>query len=365
VQELFEVRIPKGEAVVSDIDGRLEVDQQDGIRVLKVVHTEVFTDEYEVPRNYRILVEDEQSVTEGDELAQYGDKTITAENHGRVFVESPAVLITPPDSEYPVEIPLPSNYRPLVEDGQEVAEGDPVAQYGARQITAETAGVVAMRLQSNIYVRREQRDEREYEIATTARLRVDPGSMVHAGQQLTEGSINPIRLLRILGREAAQLYLLQEIQQVYRTQGVIISDKHIETIIRQMTNKVHVVQSGDTELLPGELVNRLVFQDVNEEIVNAGGQRATARPVLLGITKAALNTESFLSGASFQHTINVLAGAAIEGKVDGLYGLKENVIIGKLIPAGTGYRYSRDDAEVEAATMEDIFMSPSIRAGGA
>jgi DNA-directed RNA polymerase subunit beta' len=188
--------------------------------------------------------------------------------------------------------------------------------------------------------------------------------MVHAGQQLTEGSINPIRLLRILGREAAQLYLLKEIQQVYRSQGVIISDKHIETIIRQMTNKVHVVQAGDTELLPGELVNRLVFQDINEEIVNAGGQRATARPVLLGITKAALNTESFLSGASFQHTINVLAGAAIEGKVDGLFGLKENVIIGKLIPAGTGYRYSREDAEAEPATMEDIFMSPSIRAGG-
>ena len=364
VQELFEVRIPKGEAVVSDIDGRLETDQQDGVRVLKVVHTEVFTDEYNVPRNYRILVEDEQSVTEGDELAQYGEKTVTAENHGRVFVEGPAVLITPPDSKYPVEIPLPANYRAMVEDGQEVAEGDVLAQYGATQITADTAGVVALRLQNNIYVRREQRDEREYEIATTARLRVEPGSMVHAGQQLTEGSINPIRLLRILGREAAQLYLLQEIQQVYRSQGVIISDKHIETIIRQMTNKVHVVQAGDTELLPGELVNRLVFQDINEEIIRAGGQRATARPVLLGITKAALNTESFLSGASFQHTINVLAGAAIEGKVDGLYGLKENVIIGKLIPAGTGYRYSREDAEADPLQMADTFMSPSLRAGG-
>ncbi len=164
-----------------------------------------------------------------------------------------------------------------------------------------------------------------------------PARCVRAGEQLTEGSINPSRLLRIMGREAAQVYLLAEIQQVYRSQGVNISDKHIEVIIRQMTNKVRVVQSGDTDLLPGELVNRLTFQDINEEITRAGGQRATARPVLLGITKAALNTESFLSASSFQHTINVLAGAAIEGKVDGLYGLKENVIIGKLIPAGTGY----------------------------
>jgi DNA-directed RNA polymerase subunit beta' len=366
VQELFEVRIPKGEAVVSDIDGRLEVDQQDGVRVLRVVHTEVFTDEYEIPRNYRILVEDEQSVVEGDELAQYGDKTITAENHGRVFVETPAVLITLPNSDYPVEIPLPANYRPVVEDGQQIAEGDAVAQYGARQITTEVAGSVALRSQANIYVRREQRDEREYEIATTARLRseVEPGKMVHAGQQLTEGSINPIRLLRILGREAAQVYLLKEIQQVYRSQGVIISDKHIEAIIRQMTNKVHVIQAGDTDLLPGELVNRLVFQDINEEIVKAGGHRATARPVLLGITKAALNTESFLSGASFQHTINVLAGAAIEGKVDGLYGLKENVIIGKLIPAGTGYRHSREEAEADRASMGNSLISSSLGGSG-
>jgi DNA-directed RNA polymerase beta' subunit len=338
VQELFEARIPKGEAVISDIDGRLEQHEQDGIRVLKVVHSEVLTDEYAVPRNYRILVEDEQSVTEGDAIAQYGDKVIEATNQGRVFIEQPAVLVTPSDSNYAVEHAIPANYGPIVEDGDRVKEGDPIAQYGARQITSETDGVVSLRAQANVYVRRETRDEREYEIATTARLRVDPGSLVQAGDQLTEGSINPNRLLRILGREAAQVYLLKEIQQVYRSQGVNINDKHIEVIIGQMTNKVQVVQPGDTELLPGELESRLTFQDINEEITQAGGHRATARPVLLGITKAALNTESFLSAASFQHTINVLAGAAIEGKVDGLYGLKENVIIGKLIPAGTGYR---------------------------
>ncbi len=357
VQELFEARIPKGEAVISDIDGRVEMDQQDGVRVLKVIHHEVFTDEYPIPRNYRILVEDEQSILEGEALAQYGEKTIQATNSGRVFVEMPAVLVTPPRSAYPVEIPIPANYRILVEEGTKVTADQAVAQYGSRQITAGTAGKVTVRPQATIYARREQRDEREYEIASTARLRAEPGSRVRAGEQLTEGSINPNRLLRILGRDAAQVYLLKEIQQVYRSQGVVINDKHIETIIRQMTNRVRVVQAGDTDLLPGELVNRLVFQDINDQVTRAGGQRATARPVLLGITKAALNTDSFLSGASFQHTINVLAGAAIEGKVDGLYGLKENVIIGKLIPAGTGYRRrrghdgARPGAQSEAAVL--------------
>jgi DNA-directed RNA polymerase subunit beta' len=222
---------------------------------------------------------------------------------------------------------------------------------------------VSLRPQTTIYVRRERRDEREYEIATTARLRLEPGKLVKAGQQLTEGSINPNRLLRILGRDASQMYLLTEIQGVYRSQGVNINDKHIEVIIRQMTDKVRVVQSGDTELLPGELVGRLTFQDVNAEVTRAGGQRATARPVLLGITKAALNTESFLSASSFQHTINVLAGAAIEGKVDGLYGLKENVIIGKLIPAGTGYHERKNPGDALGATRSPLMSSGLSSAG--
>jgi DNA-directed RNA polymerase subunit beta' len=315
VQELFEARIPKGEATISDIDGRLELDQQDGVRVIKVINSQVFTDEYPLPKTYRILVEDGQSVVEGEVIAQFGEKTVTTENPGRVFVETAAVLITPPDSPYPVEHQIPANYRPLVEDGQQIREGDPVAQSGPRQLTAQTEGVVTVRPQPTIYVRRETRDEREYQVPTTARLRVEPGTLVKAGQQLTEGSINPTRLLRIMGRDAVQLYLLSEIQEVYRSQGVNINDKHIEAIIRQMLNKVRVIQPGDTHLLPGEMENRLTFQDINEEITHAGGRRATAQPVLLGITKAALNTESFLSGASFQHTINVLAGAAIEATI--------------------------------------------------
>jgi DNA-directed RNA polymerase subunit beta' len=363
VQELFEARIPRGEAVISDIDGRADLDQRDGVRIIKVTYSEVLTDDYVIPKNYKILVEDEQSVTEGEEIAQYGEKTLVAENPGRVFVEMPAVLVTQRGKDQPVEHILPGKYQPIVEDGQKVAKGDPVAQYGARQVAAEVAGKVTIRPQPTIYVRREVRDEREYEIATTARLRIEPGGYVKAGQQLTEGSINPSRLLRILGREAAQVYLLAEIQQVYRSQGVDINDKHIESIIRQMTNKVHVVQSGDTDLLPGELVSRLTFQDINEEITRSGGQRATARPVLLGITKAALNTESFLSASSFQHTINVLAGAAIEGKVDGLFGLKENVIIGKLIPAGTGYHRRRFASDVFASDRSALMSSGLTSAG--
>jgi DNA-directed RNA polymerase subunit beta' len=145
---------------------------------------------------------------------------------------------------------------------------------------------------------------------------------------------------------------LEEVQRVYRSQGVSIHDKHIELIVRQMTNRVRITSSGDSEYLPGELIDRLRFQKMNDQLVATGKRPASGRPVLLGITKAALNTESFLSAASFQHTINVLAQAAIEGKRDELYGLKENVIIGKLIPAGTGY-YEHKQQEEEAKSRED------------
>jgi DNA-directed RNA polymerase subunit beta' len=173
---------------------------------------------------------------------------------------------------------------------------------------------------------------------------VSDGQKVVAGQQLTEGSRNPHRILEIMGRDAVTQYLLHEVQQVYRPQGQNIHDKHFEVIIRKMLSKVIVKSSGDTEFLPGDLVEWSEFQEANEQIVIEGGEPAEADPVLLGITKASLNTDSFLSASSFQHTIKVLAGAAIAGKEDSLIGLKENVIIGKLIPAGTGY-----DARIERA----------------
>jgi DNA-directed RNA polymerase subunit beta' len=204
-------------------------------------------------------------------------------------------------------------------------------------------------------IRREMREEKVYEVAAAARLRVgvENGMRVNAGDQLTEGPKNPHDILRILGRDAAQIYLVEEIQRVYRSQGVNINDKHIEMILRQMFRRVRVKSTGDTDFLPGQLVDRLAFEDVNEKITEAGGIPATAQPILLGVTKASLSTDSFLSASSFQHTISVLSQAAIEGKRDDLYGLKENVIIGKLIPAGTGFRQRTraDIAEMKIGTM--------------
>ncbi|OFW58543.1 MAG: DNA-directed RNA polymerase subunit beta' [Candidatus Solincola sediminis] len=178
--------------------------------------------------------------------------------------------------------------------------------------------------------------EHAYQVPRRARLRVRDGQEVVAGDQLTEGSANPHDILRVLGPQAAQLYMVQEVQEVYKSQGVDIHDKHIELIVRQMMKKVEIVEPGDTELLPGEKVDRKVFTEVNEMVTGEGGEPASARQMLLGITKASLATDSFLSAASFQETTRVLTDAAISGRQDPLLGLKENVIIGKLIPAGTG-----------------------------
>jgi DNA-directed RNA polymerase subunit beta' len=220
---------------------------------------------------------------------------------------------------------------------------------------AENGGKIH-REDNKITVRWQHTEEIEYEIESAARLRVQNGDKVKVGEQLTEGVLNPNRILRVLGREAAQVYLLGEVQKVYRSQGVLVNDKHIEVIIRQMTNKVRIVTGGDSDYLAGELLDYQKFQKMNEDLMAQGKRPASARPILLGITKAALSTESFLSASSFQHTINVLAQAAIEGKRDDLFGLKENVILGKLIPAGTGYHhYHGNEEEAEGGDGELIF----------
>jgi DNA-directed RNA polymerase subunit beta' len=259
---------------------------------------------------------------------------------------------------------VPGNWAILVENGEEVPAHTRLAKRGDKDIVAQRGGIVE-RDGFKVTVHWEYRDEREYEVASAARLRVAVGDSVKAGQQLTEGSLNPNRILRIMGREAAQVYLLEEVQRVYRSQGVSIHDKHIELIIRQMTSRARITSTGDSDYLPGELIDRLKFQAMNERLVGNGKRSASGRPVLLGITKAALNTDSFLSAASFQHTINVLAQAAIEGKRDELYGLKENVIIGKLIPAGTGYalRKQREDSGARAA-LDEASLSAGFSFGG-
>jgi DNA-directed RNA polymerase subunit beta' len=180
------------------------------------------------------------------------------------------------------------------------------------------------------------KDEVTYKVPRRARLRIDDGDKVVVGQQVTEGSINPHEILRIEGPRALHLHLVSEVQQVYQSQGVVIHDKHIELIARQMLKRVTVLEPGDTDFLPGQLVERRAFEEINRKVVEEGGEPASARPILMGITKASLATDSWLSAASFQETTRVLTDAAISGKSDSLLGLKENVIIGKLIPAGTG-----------------------------
>jgi DNA-directed RNA polymerase subunit beta' len=186
---------------------------------------------------------------------------------------------------------------------------------------------------------------------------VDKGSRVEVGEQLTEGSKNPREVLRIQGREAVQLYLLDEVQKVYRSQGVSIHDKHIEVIIRQMLRRVRVLRSGDTDMLIGELMDRFEFEETNAAVEATGGEPARGEPVLLGVTKASLNTDSFLAAASFQETTRVLTDAAVRGARDSLRGLKENVIIGKLIPVGTGFEArQRAIAAARAAQEPMIFV---------
>jgi len=242
--------------------------------------------------------------------------------------------------------------------GEDITQGLPRVEelFEARKpkgqaIIAEADGVVhisEIKGRKEIQILTDQGEIKAYQVPYGARVHVVEGQRVEAGDELTEGSINPHELLRIKGIEGVQQYLLQEVQKVYRSQGVDINDKHIEVIVRQMLRKVKVEDAGDTDLLPGGLVEFTEFEEENARVLEQGLEPATARPVLLGITKASLATESFLSAASFQETTRVLTDAAIKGKVDPLLGLKENVIIGKLIPAGTGMgRYLNLEIEVE------------------
>jgi DNA-directed RNA polymerase subunit beta' len=230
--------------------------------------------------------------------------------------------------------------------GDDITQGLPRVEelFEARRpkgqaVITEIAGVVTVtenQGRREIEVRSDEGESQTYSVPYGARLKVESGARVEAGDELTEGSVNPHDLLRVRGIRGVQLYLLREVQRVYRLQGVDINDKHVEVMVRQMLRKVKVEDAGDTDLLPGGLVDMFEFEDANREALAAGLEPAIAKPVLLGITKASLATDSFLAAASFQETTRVLTEAAIKGKRDPLLGLKENVIIGKLIPAGTG-----------------------------
>ena len=212
-----------------------------------------------------------------------------------------------------------------------------------------------------IVTNNETGESKAYLIPYGSRIKIQDGAVLGAGDELTEGSVNPHDILKIKGLRAAQDYMIQEVQRVYRLQGVEINDKHIEVIVRQMLKKIRIEENGDSEFLPGTMVDVLEFEDVNKKLVEEGKEPATGEQIMLGITKASLATNSFLSAASFQETTKVLTEAAIKGKVDPLIGLKENVIIGKLIPVGTGMRKYRDvnldtgmHEEEESTDIEDV-----------
>ena len=290
VEELFEARrMPKGEAIISNISGVARIIQSDRYsdqRVVRLEHAEMVSDEYDVPEEWTLLVKDESNISLGEPVATLGEASITTQHAGRVRIEGNKVLVS-----------------------------------------------------------YEQRESEEYEIPSTSRLLIKDGEHIEAGTPLTEGSLNPHAILKIKGRDACQMYLLTEIQKVYRAQGQNINDKHFEVIIRKMLGKVQVMRPGDTPYLPSDFVDRLQIQRINEQAAVDGKQPARYAEMLLGVTKASLSTDSWLSASSFQHTIKVLAGAAIAGTEDNLYGLKENVVIGKLIPAGTGFIHGRFTAE--------------------
>ncbi len=286
VEEIFEARSPKIQAIISEIDGKVEVVDNEEERRIKVSNSQFYSDEYPLLPHWQPSVKSDQLVDVGDTLAELGAPTETE------------VTVAPESNPY----------------------------------IARVAGVVSVE-EEQILIWYEEKEEREYPIPLSSHIIVENGSEVRAGQRLTGGQVDPQDLLRIMGKEEVQEYLLDEVQKVYRSQGVNINNKHIEVIVRQMLRKVRIDSPGDTELLPEELVDRFVYDDINAKVLAEGGDPATAQPVLLGITKASLNTDSFLSAASFQETTRVLTEAALAGKTDGLRGLKENVIIGKLIPA--------------------------------
>ncbi len=211
---------------------------------------------------------------------------------------------------------------------------------------AEAAGVIKIedtdRTRKIVIVPSDGSEEIAYPVSKRLRLLVSEGEVVSVGQKLAQGAANPHDVLRVLGQRQVQVHLVQEVQSVYRSQGVSIHDKHIEIIVRQMLRRVTIIETGESELLAGDLVERGKFEAENRRVISEGGQPASGRPQLMGITKASLATDSWLSAASFQETTRVLTDAAIHGKSDSLVGLKENVIIGKLIPAGTGMQRYRN-----------------------
>ncbi len=284
--------------------------------------------------------------------------------------------------------PMPVRANLMVTNGDDVAPGDVIAKipreitktkdivgglprivelFEARRpretaVMSEIDGIVKFgpvtKGSQKIIVAGENAEERDYAIPRGTHINVQEGDRVRAGEPLMDGPLNPHDILAVRGMEELQRYLVNAIQEVYRLQGVHINDKHIEVIVRQMLRWVRIKEVGDTEFLLEEQVDRFRFQDENKRVNDQDGQQSSAEPLLLGITKASLSTESFISAASFQETTRVLTEAAISGRVDYLRGLKENVIMGRLIPAGTGMEFYRNVKISPDPTMTETRHEP-------
>jgi DNA-directed RNA polymerase subunit beta' len=321
VEELFEARTPKSQAIISEINGIAEVTRSDDGQIVKISSTDPFRAEHTLPPGWQVMVDNGQ------------------------WVDIGAVLAIPPSTG---EEPAGKEEDSVPTEGD--VESTELAA-GIQPIVSRVAGEVIID-DGQLSIAYEETEEREYHFPATTRVRIQTGDIVAAGQQITEGSVNPQDILHVLGREAVQQYLVDEVQKVYRSQGVNINDKHIEIIARQMLAKVRVDSAGDTELVPGELMNRFQFDDINAKVLAEGGEPAYARPLLLGITRAALSTNSWLAAASFQETTKVLTEAAVKKATDKLIGLKENVIIGRLIPARHKLSEEPPDEREELEVME-------------
>ncbi len=310
VEELFEARIPKGVSILTEIDGTAEVMDREETRKIVVTNSESYIDEYALPPKAKIAYKGGDWIDAGTPLIKIAKET----KEKKVIKKSKKTQS------------INKETGEIIEPEQQsiaLSENVPVARVSGYAIVDH----------GQLSIRYEEKDEREYIIPSGSHIRIKSGDRVKAGDQLTDGAIDPQDILRIMGREAVQQYLIEEVQKVYRSQGVNINDKHIEIIVRQMLRRVRVESPGDTERLAGDLIDRFEYEGINAKILAEGGEPATAQTVLLGITRASLNTASWLAAASFQETTRVLTEAAIWGKSDKLLGLKENVIIGKLIPA--------------------------------
>ncbi len=321
VEELFEARVPRGVSLLTEIDGNAEVIDTEEARKIVVTNIESYLDEYLLPPGAKIAVKNKSWVDAGTPLTKpekiKGSKTTDKETRALKEQKRKGKSIDKESKD--------AKEQSKEEAQQSLATQDnvPIARFSGTIVIED----------KHLYIRYEEKEEREYLVPPGSHIRIKSGDKVKAGDQLTDGSIDPQDILRIMGREKVQDYLIEEVQKVYRSQGVNINDKHIEIIVRQMLRRVRVELPGDTDLLSGDLIDRFEYENINAKILAEGGEPATAQTVLLGITRASLNTISWLAAASFQETTRVLTEAAIWGKTDRLLGLKENVIIGKLIPA--------------------------------